>query len=117
VKEKEILEVLAEQMRDTTLALELAEISHREAKAGLETAKQTTLALAYAKGAIDGKNADVRRAQEALVLSVSQAVSDAKEVELGAAELVAHAIAEHAYASALTSLTRALLYSKQGGNT
>lgn len=78
-----------------------------------ETLQAKLLNVAYVKGVIDGKNADIRRRQEAIVLATADAWEETiinlvnVEYQASAAEI------ERKRAEAVISLTRAWLYSQR----
>ena len=82
------------------------------AKQVLEECKTTAQARAISAGGIDGKNAEIRKAQLDETVLFSSAVSEA-QAELDKQELeLVDTIAEAMYMEAKLSITKAWLYSQ-----
>ena len=63
-----------------------SEQGYRNAKADAETLERQTIAAAYANGAIDGKNAETRKAQEAQALAEDDHLRRASDIAKGREE-------------------------------
>jgi hypothetical protein len=93
-----------------------AKIDLANAQANTASVKAQELAKAYEVGEIDGKNADIRKAQETAFLAGNHAVGNAIMAEGKAEQKAIAAEIERKRVETIVSLTRAWLYSQAGVN-
>jgi hypothetical protein len=108
---------LATVVENMTEAYEKAVIREHDLGATLEAMEGYVIGKAYADGVIDGKNAQMRDAQEAVVLMEDEGLGDLGAELMDAKLRVAEAKGCLEGAKTLASLTRAWLYSQQVGNS
>lgn len=109
------IENLANEYRNA-LVSELQAIENYAAmQTNLEKIKSNLVASAYETGVIDGKNAEIRKAQEQSLLQSNRVFLDAERAVSEAAFQKAQAEIQRKYQESRIGLVKAWLYSQSAG--
>ena len=108
------IECLAEDYASALKAEYESKLHLEQLRGQVERLEGVTLAAAYEDGTIDGKNADVRKRQEANALANDGGYQEALHAVAEAERLANAATVDVEHKRALNSLTKAWLYSQAG---